>query len=377
MRAQVEGLLARRYQITLLAGDCDIPPHPALTWEHVPTLPSPVILRYVSFQVGARLSYLAHRLRRGRPDLLQATQGQLVGADIVYAHFCHRAYLRGPWASSGVTGMRRRARWLNHAFNAWCEARAFRKASCIVVPSRGLAEEIGAHYPHCADKTVVIPNPVDVDRYRPPSWFDRRQMREQLAVPEGTVVLSFAALGDFHRKGLGLLIDALAALPDTIAGRLCLVVVGGSEGEIAAFRQRAQRAGVAELLRFVGFQEDVRPYLWASDVFVFPSSYETFSLVAHQAAAAGVPVLAAKGLHGVHELVQDGTAGWSVDRNPEALRQALQQVLETPSDTLASMGRRAAETVQRCHPDAFVRAWSVLYDRMLALRRARTIGRAA
>ncbi|WP_395141082.1 glycosyltransferase family 4 protein [Schlegelella aquatica] len=372
VRAQVEGLL-QQHRVTLLSASCDLPPHPALERRAVPIVPRPVLLRYVSFQVTARLAYLAHRLAQGRADLVQGTQGQLVGADIVYAHFCHRAYLRGPWAASGVTGARRWARWLNHRFNAWCEARALRRAACVVVPSRGLAQEIRAEYPHCAAKTCVIPNPVDVEHYCRPPDFDRQGARSRLGVPDEAVLLSFAALGDFHRKGLGLLIDALAALPRPHAGRTYLVVVGGKAGEIEAFRQHAKRAGVERQLRFVGFQDDVRPYLWASDVFVFPSSYETFSLVAHQAAAAGLPVMATRGLHGIEELIEDSGAGWGVERSAEAVCRGLQEVLRMRPEELSTMGERARQAVQRCHPEAFKTAWRELYGRMLVMRRTKPI----
>ena len=83
----------------------------------------------------------------------------------------------------------------------------------------------------------------------------------------------FVALGQFERKGLPLLMQALAT-----AGmeRVKLIVVGGEADLLARYREQAEKLGIGDRVRFVGMQSDVRPFLWSSDVFVFPSLYETF-----------------------------------------------------------------------------------------------------
>ena len=58
-----------------------------------------------------------------------------------------------------------------------------------------------------------------------------------------------------------------------------LVVVGGYPDLVERYEAIAQRGGVADRVDFVGMQPDVRPFLWASDAFVFPSSYEAFAFV--------------------------------------------------------------------------------------------------
>ena len=59
-------------------------------------------------------------------------------------------------------------------------------------------------------------------------------------------------------------------------------------------------------------QSDVRPYLWSSDVFVFPSLYETFSLVTYEAAASGLPIVVSQ-LYGVEDLLRDGDNGFLIE----------------------------------------------------------------
>lgn len=361
---QVQGLLSD-HCVTVFADQCELPVGERLAWKRVPVPRKPLFLRYVAFQCLARLKLLAWRLAGGRAALVQATQGQFVGADIVYAHFCHRAYLQGPWKQSGVRGPRRWARWINHRFNAWTEARAVARATRVVVPSLGLAREVAACYPGSESKLVTIPNPVDTDRFRRPPGFDRAAARAGFGLPQHAFVFAFVALGDFSRKGLGLVIEALAGLEPRLRERARLLVVGGQPGEIESFRQLTLRHGVDGSVRFLGLQADVRPCLWCADGFVFPSTYETFSLAVHQAAAAALPLVVTRGLYGVEELVHDGVNGWAVERRAQAIRAAMQALLELPADELHRMGEASRRAVQRCHPGAFVDSWRRLYAQML------------
>ena len=96
------------------------------------------------------------------------------------------------------------------------------------------------------------------------------------------------ALGQFERKGLPLLMQALATAGlDPVK----LIVVGGEADLLARYREQAEKLDIGDRVKFVGMQSDVRPFLWCSDVFVFPSLYETFSLVTYEAAAAGLPIV--------------------------------------------------------------------------------------
>ncbi|MCM5681332.1 glycosyltransferase family 4 protein [Schlegelella sp. S2-27] len=362
--AQIQGLMPDHH-VTVFADQWESPPNEHLVWKRVAVPRKPLLLRYVAFQALVRLRVLAWRLAGGRSVLVQATQGQFVGADIVYAHFCHRAYLQDAWKKSGVTGPRRWARWLNHRFNAYTEARAVMRASRVVVPSLGLARELAACYPGSEAKLATIPNPVDVDRFGRPQDFDRRPVRAELGLRNDSFVFAFIALGDFSRKGLGLVIEALAALPQPLGERAEVLVVGGQAGEIDEFRQLARRHLVEDKIRFAGLQSDVRPHLWCADAFVFPSTYETFSLVIHQAAAAGLPLVVSRGLYGVEDLVHDGVNGWAVERDAASIRVAMETMLQLPEDELRRMAAAAQRAVQRCHPSVFVDSWRRLYADML------------
>lgn len=360
--AQVAGL-AGRHRVTVFSDRCEAAPDAGVDWVRVPLPRRPVLLRYLVFQALAPFAYGFWRLRGHRADWVQSTQGQFARADIVYAHFCHRAYLKGPWKTTPVRGLRRALRWCNHAFNAFFERRAMARATRIVVPSAGLAREIAREYPGSSGRLVTIPNPVDAAHFAPPPGFDRAAQRREAGLPEDALVFAFMALGDFARKGLPLLLEGLAGLPESLRAPARVLVIGGRPDEIAGARREAEGLGLGEAVRFVGLQQDVRPWLWASDVFAFPSAYETFSLALHQAAAAGLPLLACSGLHGVDELVRPGVNGWRVERNATAVGSAMADAL-LGRERLPQLAQAAREAVRPCSREAFVARWTRLYSEL-------------
>lgn len=366
--AEVLGLAAT-YQITVFSEKFDRPEGSDIEWVRIPLPRGPLFLRYWLLQLLAFLQFHLWRLKGNKADIIQSTQGQFVGAEIVYAHFCHRAYLQDAWLRSPVKGLRRAARWVNHRFNAFFEALAFKRAKVIVVPSLGLKNELIATYPAVSSIVRVVPNPVNVESFCRPDDFDQTAWRKQLQIDEKATVFAFMALGDFARKGLGLVIAALGSLDPEQKQRAKVVVVGGQPSEIAQFQQEAEQAGVAGLLCFVGLQNDVRPYLWLSNAFVFPSLYETFSLVIFQAAAAGLPSIMTKGLYGAEDLVQDGKNGWQIERSEQSVREAMANVLTSP-DRLLPMAEMAKESVKAYSVNNFVAHWQSLFVEIIDVKTA-------
>lgn len=359
--AELSGL-SDEFDITVFSSRCDLVGMKGISFRRIPLPNSPIILRYFLFQILAPI--YAARVRRDLKTLtapiIQTTQGQYVGADVAYAHFCHRAYLAGAWKISTATGFRRFARWANHQFNAFFERRAFLAARAVVVPSLGLARELAAVYPAVKDRLVTVPNPVDLARFAPRANFDRESFRRELGFSGRQTIFIFVALGDFSRKGLGLILQAFARFPEITRDRAKILVVGGQTAEVGEFRQQAETLGLRIHVKFVGLQKNITPYLWASDLLVFPSAYEIFSLAILQAAAAGLPVLVSEGLYGAEEFVNDGINGWVVPRSVDGVYGALAKVFTDPS-CLVQMGSKAQESVQKYSEQAFVERWRSVY----------------
>jgi glycosyltransferase involved in cell wall biosynthesis len=280
-----------------------------------------------------------------RPSFSISTEGTFPFCNLCYAHFCHRVFLRNHRNKIGGGALRRTARILNHTWASFTERIAFRFAKTIVTPSQGLARELTTAYPKLVSgKIRVIPNPVDIG---PLPGICRSV--------DDTLRLSFCALGNFERKGLRLILEALALIPDI---NVHLTVIGGTAGEIRDY----ERPAPANRIRFVGFQSDVRPYLWASDAFVFPSAYEVFPLVCLQAAA-GLPLLVTR-LYGVEEFMRDGETGWVIERTAESIAAAIVQAA-SDRPRLRAMGLQARKQVEPYSETEFRRCWRELIESLI------------
>lgn len=309
--------------------------------RRIPLPPGPVFLRSGLFTFFSSIAYWLSGPKR---SFTISTEGTFPFCDLCYAHFCHRVFLREHWRAIGGPRLRWMARILNHAWAAVMERIAFGSAKIIVVPSEGLACELRRMYPELVDEKIrVIANPVEMQ-----------------PLPRGrgsvgsTLRLSFCALGNFERKGLRLILEALARVPDLDVE---LTVVGGTPAEISEYPVADER------VRFVGFQEDVRPYLAASDAFVFPSAYEVFPLVCLQAAAAGLPLLVTR-LYGVEEFMRDGETGWIVERTAESIAAAIVRAA-ADREHLRAMGLTARERVMAYNEAEFRRRWRSLIESLI------------
>lgn len=86
------------------------------------------------------------------------------------------------------------------------------------------------------------------------------------------------------------MVDAVALLTQEFPS-LHLVIVG-SGGQHEALLNRAQHAGIAERVHFLGHREDIDACLAGMDCFVLPSLNEGMGRALIEAMAAGLPVIA-------------------------------------------------------------------------------------
>ena len=173
---------------------------------------------------------------------------------------------------------------------------------------------------------------------------DQGGARRALGIGDHPVLLFVGRIQPL--KGLRVAVGALAALgrPDAE-----LVVVGGPSGpdgeaELAAAMALARQLGISDQVRFVPAQVHhlLSTYYRAADVVLVPSRSESFGLVALEAAACGVPVVAAV-VGGLRTLVDHGRTGLLVEqRDPEAFAAAAASILGDDA-VAARLGRAAAE----------------------------------
>ena len=218
------------------------------------------------------------------------------------------------------------------------------------------------------DRIEVIPLGVDRERFRP-----REQLDARLALgidPEAQVLLAVGRIEPL--KGLDILIESLAQI--TGRERLQLLIVGGderAEREIARLRAVARAAGVEPLVRFVGAvpHEQIDAYYNAADVVVVPSFYESFGLVATEAMASGVPVVASR-VGGLTSTVADGRSGYLIPwRCPGPFAEKIDLLLEN-RPLREALGAAAAQSMERYEWSAVASGLLDLYGSLLRERTA-------
>ncbi len=351
--------LADEHEFTVFAVRFDNPRPDRIRFVRIPAPIRPLALLFIWYHLIAPIIYLWHILRTGRRfDLIQMVESNLAFGDLSYTHFCHRAYLLHHWKKSGATGLRGAARWIDHKLHAIVEPWVFRHRKNILVPSQGLAGELIAQYPFVRDRVQVLHNPIDTNHLaHPPAEYDRNGFRQALGFKPDDIVMIFIALGHFERKGLPVLMEAMASLNQP---SLKLLVIGGTDDLIDRYKAKARANGIDQRIVFAGMQRNVGEHLWAADVFVFPSLYETFSLVTFQAAAAGLPIIVCR-LHGVVELIEDGQSGMMVRPTAASVAEALRRFIALPPDRRADMGRSAQQRSGVFSIVAFAEAWRNFY----------------
>ncbi len=168
-------------------------------------------------------------------------------------------------------------------------ASVVRDAARLIVVSEALAEELRAALPDLTDvlteRLEIVPNAVPVELFRAPPTAERRR---------GELLFVGARKAD---KGIATLLEAFA-LARTRRPDLTLRLIGRSPapGEEAAWRARAADLGVAEAVAFdpPADRTGVAEAMARADLFVHPSRYETFGVVAVEALASGLPVVATR-----------------------------------------------------------------------------------
>ncbi len=186
-------------------------------------------------------------------------------------------------------------------------------------------------------RLAYVPCGVDLTRFRPP--VDHRlqgDRRTQVGVL-GRLV---------ERKGLGDLFEALRHRPE-----VDVVVIGGdgppaTDPTIARYRALAASLGVAAQVRFTGPVERARmpDVLSDLDLVVCCPWYEPFGLVALEAMASGLPVVATR-VGGLAETVVHDVTGLLVPpRDPAALAEAIGVLATDPArrSRMGMSGRRRA-----------------------------------
>jgi len=320
---------------------------------HVVSTEAPFRLR--EFQAG--LSF--HRVETPSYPLLREPQYMLslanrlvqlsreVQLDILHAHYAvphaTAAYLaRAILASAGdpvprlVTTLHGTDITLLGSNSAYSETVGFSidQSDGVTAVSESLKAET-YHALRIRREIAVIPNYLDCGTY------DRRDvvgLRDRLtdASSEKLVV----HMSNYRPvKRVGAVIEVFVRLRARLSARLLLV---GEGPDLDGALRLARELGVADAVTALGEQDDVVSLLSVADLFLLPSSQESFGLAALEAMACGVPVVASR-VGGLPEVVADGECGFlHAPDDLEAMAESAARILgdDALHERMARAGRR-------------------------------------
>jgi glycosyltransferase involved in cell wall biosynthesis len=240
---------------------------------------------------------------------------QFLGASLAASRNCRRVYsVHSPFAEEmewGFDGRRKTFKTRTVASLArWIDRRNCRRATVVQCYSEFTAGVMAALCGRkTADKTVVSPGWVDVQRFRPVE--DATGLRAALG-PEwqtkSPVFLSVRRLEP--RMGLDRLVEAAALLKRQ--GLSFRLLIGGSGSLEDRLRGQIREGGLQDTVHLLGRISDQQlPDCYAAaDCFVLPTrGLECFGLIILEAYACGVPVIATP-VGAIPELVRPQGAQW-------------------------------------------------------------------
>lgn len=289
----------------------------------------------------------AKRYLAERPDAVSICHNAVMTGDVYVNHGVVAAAMRARgdllWRMlrnplHAFTFVRDRIRYRGHAHRA------------IVALTDREVDTLEQVYGRVAAPVTVIPHGVDLERFTPPTPEQRAVARAALNLDDEHRVALFIG-HEFDRKGVAVAIDALVHAPT-----LMLLVVGGYASAIEQMRAHAEKARVAERVLFVGPRTDLPSYFAASDMFVFPSVYESYGLVITEALASGVPVISTR-VGCAPNVIVDGENGYLADRDAASIGDLMERIAATD----------VADWHEACRASVAQLSWRATAERYLEL----------
>ena len=301
------------WQVTVVAKVLDESLRDRVEWLRLTVPPRGFFVQWVTAR------HFIQKALGGRTfDVVHAHQPQVAAlADVYQCHFLSRVAAERQSLESGASARARLVRLQQQAV-LFAEDHYYRRwnpRTRMLFNSEMTRRDFHRLYSQPEREDVLL-CPLPAPDFPTP---DERQRARAALVGETWAGIVVGYLGGLHeRKGYRQLVDALAGADDLF------LLLGGHRSE--DFQSEPLRGRY----RALGYQHDTRTFFAACDVFVVPSLYEPFGLVAADAAAHGVPVIATETVgalphlqeHGAGELWRAGTPLAPLVREMAARREA-------------------------------------------------------
>ena len=224
--------------------------------------------------------------------------------------------------------------WVEFKVNCWLSI----LPDAIIANSHvGRDYHLALGYP--AEKTVVIPNGIDTERFRP-NPLARRRIREEWGIKEQEELIGLVGRLD-PMKDHPIFIEAAALLAKRRSEIRFVCVGGGPDVYRAELQRHAKQVGLEDRLLWVGIREDMPAVYTALDIAVSSSYGEGFANVIGEAMACGVPCVVTNVGDSARVVADLGEV--VPPKDPAALRDAIERLLDQKPHTPAQVRLRIVE----------------------------------
>ncbi|MDH2901157.1 MAG: glycosyltransferase family 4 protein [archaeon] len=204
------------------------------------------------------------------------------------------------------------------------------ESSLVIVCSNAMKSDTKWKYKVPDQKIWVVPIGLDASKFLS-AHPNKDQVRERFGISRSDKLVLFVGRLT-HQKGCEYLIRSIPSLAKYYNAKLVIVGDGYMRGELEYV---AQTTGEGWRVRFTGFIPDteVVDLMMSADVMVIPSVYEPFGVVALEAMAARVPIVASN-VDGLAEIVKHEYNGiLAYPKDPASISWGISRILSDPENT--------------------------------------------
>ena len=294
---------------------------------------------------------LVRLFKKEKPDIVHTNtpKGSLLSMMAAkIAGVPHRIYLVTGLRYKGTTGLFRWLLMTMERISCWCATK--------VIPEGNGVKAILQH-DHITRKPLMLIhngniNGIDTDYFSP----------DQVKVKRSdifTFVFIGRIVGD---KGMNELAEAIQQL-HTDGKKFRVILVGNFESELDPLQGDNETfLRTAEEVEYVGYQQDVRPYLAMADALVFPSYREGFPNVVLQAGSMGLASIVTN-ISGCNEIIKDGLNGRIIQpRNTQALYSTMRYFIDHPAEVRRMAGNARGIVKEKFEQQDVWRELKKMYD---------------
>jgi glycosyltransferase involved in cell wall biosynthesis len=162
-------------------------------------------------------------------------------------------------------------------------------------------------------------------------------------------------------KNLGRLIEAFGGLVRENSDKSLRLRIVGDGPERENLEKEIRDKGLENRVEILGFQEDIWPFLFESDIFILPSLREGSSVSLAEAMTVGLPSIVTQ-IGGASEILGESQSGFLIDPlDSNSIQSAMQQMLDLSQEERHAMGQRAKKESQRFSVENYLKELMKVY----------------